>query len=119
MAGIVRGIVGHGADGEGVVVEILGIAEKSQDKIAAAEIGSEVAEEFAAVRVVAHVLNDGAAIGKAVGFAKIVGRSAGEASAEERFDVGLPGSVDDGFVGEDGVCAGWAGEYDADGDEAD
>ena len=107
VAVIVGGEVGERAEGEGVLVEVaigFGIAKKSVDKITAAHVVREVAEEMAAVRVVAHVLDDGTAVGEGVGFAEIVGRGVWKMCFEDGEDVLRPGGIDDGFVREDRIC---------------
>jgi len=104
--------MGEGAEGEGVFIEVaigFGVAEVRLNEIAAADVMREVAEKMAAVGVVAHVLNDGAAVGEGVGFAEIVGRGIWKMGFEDGEDVLRPGGIDDGFVGQNGIC----GERDA------
>src|SRR5260370_74280 len=67
----IRRIVRHSAEREGVFVQILGIAQQNYHEIAAADVMRQVAEEHAAVRVVTHVLNDGAPVSVTVGFAQL------------------------------------------------
>jgi hypothetical protein len=77
------------------------------NEVAAADVVSEIAEEFVAVGIVAEVLNDGATIGEGMSFAKIVGSGVGIAFEEEFLNIGFPCAVDDGFVGEDGIGLRW------------
>src|SRR5438874_1726465 len=58
----------------------------------------QVAEKNASVRVVAHILDNGAPVSKAMGFAQIVGIGVGETFEEHRFDARVPGGVDDRFM---------------------
>ena len=64
MAIVVGGVVRQRAEREGVVVDVLGVVQQSTDEISAADIVGEVTEKMTPVRVVAHVLDDGAAIGE-------------------------------------------------------
>ncbi len=59
----------------------------------------QVAEEKTSVRVISHVLNDRPAIGVAVRFLELFGRRSGKALLQQRADVGVPGDVDDRFMG--------------------
>ena len=109
VAVIVGGIVGQGAECESVVIEIVrfaGVAEKRADKISAADVMDDVAEFVAAVRVVAEILDDGAAVGVTVGGAEFVVSGVGETRKEQRTDAVFPSGIDNGFVGEDGVSVG-------------
>ena len=66
----------------------------------------EIAEKLAAIRIVAHVLNDRSAIGVGVGLAEIVGGRIGETLLEQGYDVRRPGGINDSFVGQHGVRVG-------------
>src|SRR5437870_2146065 len=63
MTVVVRRVVRERTEGESILVDILSVSPQSLDEIAAADVMRKVAEKGAAVRVVAHVLNDGAAVG--------------------------------------------------------
>ena len=63
----------------------------------------EVAEEGAAIRVVAHVLNDGAAVGVGLGATQVFLRGLRIFFQKQGLDVALPRRVDDGFMRKDGV----------------
>ena len=63
MTFVIGRIMGQRSQGEGVFVDVLRITEQSFNEISAANVVNQVAEELAAKRIVAHVLNDGAAIG--------------------------------------------------------
>ena len=58
----------------------------------------QVAEQLAAERVIAHVLDDRAGIGMRVGLEESVGRGGRKAAKKEGFEVGLPSGIDDGFM---------------------
>ena len=68
MAVIIAGIVRQGAEREGVLIEVLRLVNQGVDEVAAADIMHEVTKWFAAERIIAHVLDDAAAIGKSVSF---------------------------------------------------
>ena len=70
----VGGIVREAAEGEGVLVEVLRLADQADDEIARADVVHEVAEQLAAERVVAHVLDDRPGIGVGVRLEESVGR---------------------------------------------
>src|ERR1700737_4845260 len=60
---IVRGVMSECAKRKRITVKVLGIPEKSQDKVPAPHIVRQVAEEETSVRVITHVLNNGPAVG--------------------------------------------------------
>ena len=103
VAVVVCGVVGERAEREGVIVEILRIVQEGADEIGAANVVHDVAEFVAAVRVIAQILNDGAAVGVSVGGAEFVVRGVRKACQEQRADAFFPGGIDDGFVSKDGV----------------
>ena len=78
MAVIVRRVVSQSPQRKRVAVEVVGIAEKGQDKVSASHVVRQVAEEKAPVRVVAHVLDDGSAVCVAVRFFDFFGRRVGK-----------------------------------------
>jgi hypothetical protein len=102
----VADVVGESADGEGELVGIAGVAEEVDDEITRADVVGEVGEELVAERVVADVLNDAATIGVGAGMLDLSGGEIRVAAEEQRDDGGLPGEVDELFVGEEGVGAG-------------
>ena len=59
--------------------------------------------EMAAVRVIAKVLDDGAAVGVSVRGAQLIVGGVGEARQQQRADALLPSRIDDGLVRENGV----------------
>src|SRR5579872_2118062 len=104
MALDIRGVVGEGAEREGVLVEVFLFAEEIHDEIAAADVVDQVAEEMAAEWVVAHVLEYAAGIGIAMRFLQLFRFGLGIPGQQQRLDVGIPSRVDDGFVSEDGIA---------------
>ena len=58
----------------------------------------QVAEENASVRVIAHILNNRAAIREAMRLPQIVRRGIGKAFEEQRLDTGVPRRIDDRFM---------------------
>src|SRR5580658_1905622 len=103
MAVVIRDVVGEGAQRESVVVQILRIADQGADEIGSADVVSEVAEKLAAERVVAHVLNHGAAIGVTVRRLQLFGGGVGKSRKKKRFDRVVPGGVNERFVRENPV----------------
>ena len=68
MTLVIGGIVGERPEREGIFIDVLRIAQESQDEVSAANVMSQVADESTAVWVIAHVLDNGAPIGIGVGF---------------------------------------------------
>ena len=63
----VADVMREGADGEGEVVGVLGVAKEAQDKVAGADVVGEIGEESVAEGIVAEVLDGAAAVGIGVG----------------------------------------------------
>ena len=63
----------------------------------------QIAEKGAAVRVVTHVLNDGAAVGERLRPAQVFFRRLRIFFQKQRLDVTVPGGIDDGFMRKHGV----------------
>src|SRR5580704_13315934 len=106
MAIIVRGIMGQCADSECVLVEVFSVAEQNLHKIPASHVVRKVAEEMASIGVIAHVLDDRAAIGIGLRLAQLLFGGTRKTSQQERLDVRLPNGIDDRFVGENRVGTG-------------
>src|SRR5690348_9639738 len=64
----------------------------------------QIAEELAAVRVIAHVLNNGATIGKAVRLAQLFGSGIRKTLQEQGLETCVPRRINDGFMRKDRVC---------------
>ena len=86
----VADVVGEGADGEGELVGVAGIAEEVDDEVARTDVVGEVGEELVAEGVVADVLDDAAAVGVGAGVLKLRGGEGGIAAEEQRNDGGYP-----------------------------
>lgn len=99
VAEIVAHIVGESADGEGQFVGGASVAEETTDEVAGADVVHQVAVEGFTERVVADILYGAAAVGVGVGFTKLRGGEIGKAGKQQRTDGGLPGEVDELFVG--------------------
>src|SRR4029077_5239130 len=82
------------------------------NEITAADVVRQVAEELVAVRVVAHVLDDGASVSIGMSLAQIVLGGVGEALLKQWPDMRGPNRVNDGLVRKHGVsiAGGWEGE---------
>ena len=109
MTVIIGGVVSERSQGKCIAVKVFGIAEESQDEVAAAHVVRQIAEEEASMRVVTHVLDDGAAIGITVRFFDFVRGRAGKTLQQERANIGVPDAINDRFMGQDGVGASLAG----------
>ena len=66
VAFVIRGVVSEGPERKSIAVKILGIVQKSQNKVSAPYIVRQVAEEKTSVRVITHVLDNRPAIRIAV-----------------------------------------------------
>ena len=117
VAVIVRSVMGEGAECESVFREILRIVQQSLDEIAAADVMREIAEERAAVGIVAHVLNDGAPIGVGLRAAQIFLGGLRKFSQQQRLDVRLPCRINDGFVREHRVGTNGSRHHQQNGEE--
>ena len=63
MAGVVGGVVRERAERERVLVDVARLADHRLDEVAGADVVQQVAEEMAAERVVAEILNHRSAVG--------------------------------------------------------
>ena len=99
----IGGVVGQRAQREGEFVQRMRFADQVQDKISGAHVMHQVAEELAAERVVAHVLDDAARVGVGVRLQQIFGSGLGIALQQEGPDVAIPGGIDDRLVGENRI----------------
>jgi hypothetical protein len=110
----VADVVREGADGEGELVGGVGIAEECEDEVAGADVVGEIGEETVAEGIVAEVLNGASAVGVAVGLLNLCVGESGVLFEEDGADGGLPGEVDELFVGLDGVGYGRSGRQEQD-----
>ncbi len=96
--------VSHRTEREGQLIEGLRLLHQVHHEVARAHIMHQVAEELAAEGVIAHVLDDAARVGVRVRLHQIVGSGLGVALQQQRLDAAIPGGIDDGFVGQNGIC---------------
>src|SRR5579862_2018464 len=104
MADRIANVVRQGADGEGVFVDVLSVAEQVGDEISGADVVGEVAEELFAEGVIAHVLDRRAAVGVGVRLAQLRLGGIGKAGEQQRTNAVVPCEIDQFFVGEDGIA---------------
>ena len=102
------------ADGEGEVVDVLGVAEEVANKVAGADVVGEIGEESVREGIVAEVLDGAAAVGIGSGLLELGLGEVREAFEQDRADGVLPREVDDGFVGLDRVWDSGRGCHDED-----
>ena len=74
MAGDIGGIVCQRAKSKGVLVRVLALQQQFQNEVTAANVVHQIAELHTAKRIVAKILNDGAAIRISVGLLQLVFR---------------------------------------------
>src|SRR4029077_4425548 len=115
---VVRRVMRKRAGGESVLIEIFRIPQQREDEIAAADVMREVAEKGVPVRVIAHILNDGAAVGVSLRSAQIFFGCLREFFQQQRLDVRLPNRIDNGFVREDSVGVNGRRQRQQNGDQA-
>src|SRR5437588_12948691 len=106
MSFVVRGVVRQCAERKRIFGQVLRIAQQRLDEIAAEHVMREIAEEWAAVRVVAHVLNNCAPVGISLSPAQVLLRGLRISFQKQRLDVRLPGGVHDGLMGKYGIREG-------------
>jgi hypothetical protein len=110
----VTDVVRERADGEGEVVDVLGVEEKAANKVAGADVVSEIGEESVTEGIVAEVLDGAPAVGIGSGLLELGVGEVGEAFEQDRADGVLPREIDDGFVGLDRVWNAGRGRQDKD-----
>ena len=91
------------AKGERELVYVLRVVDQLHDKVAAADVMEQVAEKFVAGWIVAHILNQAAAVGIGVGAAQVIFCGIGITLQKETLEVALPHKVNYLLVGEHGV----------------
>ena len=102
----VADVVRQGADGEGELVGVAGVAEEVDHKVAGPHVVSEVGEEPVAEGVVTDVLDDAAAVSVRTRVLELRGREGGITAEQKGNDGALPGEVDQLLMGEQGVGRG-------------
>src|ERR1051326_1892751 len=96
-------VMSHGAKSKRVFIAVFRFLEKVENEIAASNVVHQVAEELAAERVVAHVLNDASTVGIGMRLYQISGRGARESTQKQRLQTGVPRGINNRFMTEDGV----------------
>ena len=76
---VISRIMGERTQRESVPIQILGITQKRKDEVCAANVVRLIAEEVISMRVIAEVLDNGAAVGVPVGFLELLVRCVGKA----------------------------------------
>ena len=71
MSAVIGGIMRQSSQSEGQLIQVLRIGDQFGNEIPAPDIMHQVAEELAAKRIVAHVLNQAAAISIGMGVAEV------------------------------------------------
>ena len=89
--------------GQGNPVEVGGIVQQGLDKITAPHIVRQIAEEMASVRIIAHVLDDGATVSIAMRILYFFRSRVGKTLQKHSTYVGIPRAVDQGLMSQDGV----------------
>src|SRR6266567_8795958 len=84
VTGYVRCIVRKGAQGEGVLVDILAPQQQLENKISTADVVHQIAKFPAAKRVVAEILDDRASVGIGMGLGDLLLRQS-RISLEEQW----------------------------------
>ena len=86
---------------KGVFVGVLAFVKELDHKVAAANVVHQIAEFLVAERVVAEVLDYGAAIRVSVRFAHLIVCEAGITRQQQRPQLVVPEQIDDLFVRQD------------------
>ena len=89
--------------GKGKLVDIARFPQHDRDEISRAHIMEIIGEFVAAERIVANVLNNRATVGVGMSCLEFVFCGCWESFQEGRLDVGVPGNVNEFFVGENTV----------------
>jgi len=76
---VISRIMGERSQRESVAIQILGIAQKRKDEVPAADVVRQIAEKMISMRVIAEVLDNGAAVGVPVSFLELFVRCIGKA----------------------------------------
>ena len=109
MPADIGGVVGQRAQGKGIVVAVAGLVYQVSHKIARADVVRQVGEQRVAKWIIAHVLDNGSAVGVGFGIKQFFGSGAGVTPFQGWHQTALPGRVDICLVGEHGVCRRRAG----------
>src|SRR5580704_6607148 len=88
------------ANSKGQLVGVFGVAKQGENEVAGADVVGKVREELVTEGVVAHVLNDTAAVRIGASAVELRGCETGIAAEQKRNDRILPGQVDELLMSE-------------------
>src|SRR5262245_45769061 len=94
----IRRVVGQCAQGESILIAVARFADQVENKVAAAHIVHQSAEELAPKRIEAHVLNNAPAISVRMGPDQLVWRRTWKAPENQRLQTVVPRRVDNSLV---------------------
>ncbi len=103
VAGNIRGIVRQRTQGEGVLIGVLAVLQHLEDEVSTADVVHQIAKFHASKRVVAQILDYGAAIGVGVGFLDLLFRQPRVFLEQEGANLIDPEQIDNFLVRENGV----------------
>src|SRR5438105_7336217 len=103
MRANIGGVMSQCPERESIFVKVGSLTNKVRHEIAAARVMRQVAEEFAAKRVIADVLNQTAPIRESMRSAKILRCGRRKTFAQDWLNFVLPNNVDDLLVSEKGI----------------
>jgi hypothetical protein len=95
---VIRRVMRQRAQGERILVQILGVANQVRDEVAAPHVMRQVAVELAAERIIAQILNDAASVGICVRRYRIIRAGGREPFQQKRPDRAIPNRIDNGLV---------------------
>src|ERR1700693_4433192 len=98
MALVVRCIVCQCTQRKSVFIQVSRIAKQGLNEIAGPDVVDQVAEQMAAERVVAQILNHRTTVRVGMRFLQLFRRGIREPLQKERLDRDVPCRVDNGFV---------------------
>src|SRR6266568_125474 len=98
VAGYVGSVMRQRAKRECIFVDIVALAQEFEDEIAAANVMDQIAEFFAAERIVTKILDDGAPIGISMGIAYLIVCESWVTREQERLDLVNPKQINYLFV---------------------
>src|SRR5262249_23682375 len=91
-------IMRQSAQRKGIFVQTRGIAQHCRNKIAAAHVVSEIRKKFRTERVIAHVLNNAAAVCVGVRSLQVAIGYPRKALTKQWLDRIIPDGINDGFM---------------------
>ena len=91
---------------EGVLIDVGRFVQQRGDKFSATNVVHQVAEILAAAGIVAHILNQAAAVSVGMCLAQIFGGRVGKPRQQHGLNLVLPRQIDDLLMGQDGIASG-------------